>query len=67
MQLEDIQKDKSFKHTDNLEASIKDENTAEQKDPVDDLRRFGPDAKMVKMYEVWDQGGQPTFHDHGRL
>lgn len=59
--LEEIQKNKEFKHTDELEPSIKDENTAEQKDPVDDLRRFGPDAKMVKMYEVWDKIGNQLF------
>ena len=28
---------------------------------MDDLRRFGPDAKMVKMYEVWDKVGNELF------
>ncbi len=59
--LDEIQDNKEFKHTDELEPSIKDENTAEQKDPVDDLRRFGPDAKMVKLYEVWDKMSGQIF------
>ncbi len=57
----EVQKSKDFEHADDLQAQLKDENTAEQKDPVDDLRRFGPDAKKAKMYEVWDKTNNELF------
>ncbi len=59
--IDEVRKSNDFEHADDLQAQIKDENTAEQKDPVDDLRRFGPDAKKAKMYEVWDKVNNQLF------
>ncbi len=55
MPLAEVQENKDFKHTAELSPSIKDEGQVGDRDPVDSLRRFGPDDNMIKMYEVWDK------------
>ncbi len=59
----DLQKNKSFKHVKDLEPSINSEDGSQgdKRDPLDNQRRFDPDLKMVRLYEVWDKKGQKVF------
>jgi len=59
MSVEEAQKNKAFKHTQNLSASMKEGAT--QDDPMDAERRFAPDSNMVKMYEVWNKMAGEVF------
>ncbi len=59
--LDEIQENKEFKHTADLSPSIKDDQGTGDRDPMDALRRFGPDEKMIKMYEVWDKMSGEIF------
>ncbi len=61
MSLDEVQENKEFKHTAELSPSIKDEGNVGDRDPMDSLRRFGPDDRMIKMYEVWDKMKGQTF------
>lgn len=56
--LDELQANKEYEHTDDLEPSIKDDQEVDKRDPIDNTKRFDPDARMVKIYEVWDKTNQ---------
>ncbi len=63
MSLDELQKNKSFKHTKELEPSLSNEDNEStvQSNSLDNQRRFDPDRKMIKLYEVWDKKSQQIF------
>lgn len=61
--LEDLQKDPSFKNTEHLEAqqAQSDANDINNNLPYDERNRADADAKRVKLYEVWDKKSMTLF------
>lgn len=59
--LEELQANKTFQNTDQVQASIVTESDHGHKDPLSDRNRFDPDAKMARIYEVWDKKSQTVF------
>lgn len=59
--LDDVKADKSFQHTESLEASTGGTNDTINTMPVDERNRADSDISRVKLYEVWDKKGQVVF------
>jgi hypothetical protein len=64
MPLDEVQKNKIFKHTEDLspvQMADPDNDPTGKDDPLSNERRFDPDVKMVKLYEVWDKTNEQIF------
>jgi len=61
MDLDEVKNNKEFKHTENLEPSLKEDDITSAKDPIDGRQRFDPTTPKIKLYEVWDKKNQVLF------
>lgn len=58
--LEDVKKDKGYKHTDTITAADRDQETIWMNE-IDDKLRYDPRTDMVSLYEVWDKVTKTKF------
>ncbi len=58
--IDDIQQDKNYKHTENLQA-MEPEKESMWMNEIDDKLRYDPHSKRVCLYEVWDKKTKTKF------